>query len=293
MALNLNKIGTKIGHLTREYDWKDVVTYALGVGAGYDELEYCYEDGLKVIPGFAAASAYPFLAESGIAAGVNPAGLLHGEQDIIFHSAIPTKGALTSKGKIVGLYDKGKEKGALLVAEADTFHDRGQKLFTNVFTLFCRLDGGFGGPAAPRDEVAIPDRAPDIEDGFLPADNQPLFYRLSGDLYPLHADPKFAQKIGFDRPIMHGLCTQGYTCRILIKHLFPGEPERIKRLRVRFSRPLYPNVPVKVLIWKTDEHKGMFQVVNAQTDEKVIDRGIIEWKSREEAEASARQRGIH
>ncbi len=292
MALKLNKIGKKIGPLTREYDWKDVVMYALGVGAGYDELEYCYEDGLKVIPSFAAAMAYPFLAESGIAAGVNPAGLLHAEQDIIFHSPIPTKGKLTSKGKIVEVYDKGKEKGALLVAEADTFYDSGQKLFTNVFTLFCRLDGGFGGPDVSKDEVVIPDRAPDMEDEFLPADNQPLFYRLSGDLFPLHADPKFAQKSGFERPIMHGLCTQGYACRILIKHLFPGEPERIKRLRVKFSRPLYPNVPVTVRIWKTGGNKGLFQVVNPQTDEKVIDRGVIEWKSPEEADHSARQTGI-
>ncbi len=292
MALNLKKIGTKMGPVKSTYDWHDVVLYALGVGAGYEDLEYCYEDGLKVIPSFAAAVAFPFLTESGLAAEVNPAGLLHGEQDIIFHSPIPVKGALTTKGKIQGMYDKGKERGAILVTRADTFHDSGQKLFTNMFTLFCRLDGGFGGPNVPPEEVDFPDRAPDMEEEICPSANQPLLYRLSGDVYPLHADTKFAKMSGFDRPIMHGLCTMGYACRILIKRLFPGEPERIKRLRVRFSRPLYPGVPIRVQIWKTEEGRALFRVVNGENNDIVIDRGIIEWLSQKESEKRAKQPGI-
>jgi NAD(P)-dependent dehydrogenase (short-subunit alcohol dehydrogenase family)/putative sterol carrier protein/acyl dehydratase len=292
MALNLKKIGAKIGPLTKTYDWKDLVMYGLGVGAGYDDLSYCYEDGLKAVPSFGAAVAFPFLTESGLAADVNPAGLLHGEQDVIFHNPIPPKGTLTTQGKIRGMFDKGKEKGALLITQADTYHDSGQKLFTNIFTLFCRLDGGFGGANIPPEEVEFPDRAPDMEDLVTPTVNQPLLYRLSGDVYPLHADTKFAQVSGFDRPIMHGLCTQGYACRILIENLFPGQPERMKRLRVRFSRPLYPGTPILIQIWKTEENKALFRVVNKDTGDIAIDRGIVEWISEAESELRAKQTGI-
>lgn len=134
MALDLDSVGKKIGPVTREYDWKDVVLYALGVGAGFEDLEYCYENRLKTIPSFSIGAVFDFLAEVGLSSGANLAGILHGEQDIIFHNPIPVKGKLITEGAITGIYDKGAEKGALVVAEADTFHSDGQKLFTNIFT---------------------------------------------------------------------------------------------------------------------------------------------------------------
>ncbi len=245
MALDLDSIGKKIGPITREYDWKDVVLYALGVGAGFDDLEYCYENRLKAIPSFSIGAVFEFLAEVGLRSGANLAGILHGEQDIIFRNPIPVKGKLVTEGAITGIYDKGAEKGALVVAEADTYHSDGQKLFTNLFTLFCRRDGGFGGPDAPTDSMEFPQRPPDFEQEDLPSSHQPLLYRLSGDIFALHVDPEFAQASGFEKPIMHGLCTHGYACRAVVKHLFPGEPERIKRFRNRFSRTIYPGVPIR------------------------------------------------
>ena len=163
MALNLNSIGKKIGPITKEYNWKDVVLYALGVGAGFDELDYCYEHRLKVIPSFSIASVYEFLAEAGLSSEADLTGILHGEQDIVFHNPIPTEGKITTEGSITNMYDKGADTGALVVAEADTYHSNGQKLFTNYFTLFCRKDGGFGGPDAPQEPVEFPDRAPDLK----------------------------------------------------------------------------------------------------------------------------------
>ncbi len=132
MALNLSSIGKRIGPLTREYKWKDAVLYALGVGAGFDDLEYCYENRLKVIPSFSIATVYEFLAEVAMNSNVDLSGILHGEQDIIFHSPIPTDGKLTTEGAITHIYDKGAETGALVVAEADTYHSNGRKLFTNI-----------------------------------------------------------------------------------------------------------------------------------------------------------------
>ena len=288
MALNLSSIGKRIGPLTREYKWKDVVLYALGVGAGFDDLEYCYENRLKVIPSFSIATVYEFLAEVAMNSNVDLSGILHGEQDIIFHSPIPTEGKLSTEGAITHIYDKGAETGALVVAEADTYHSNGRKLFTNIFTLFSRRDGGFGGPDAPHEPVEFPDRPPDFEEENRPSEDQPLLYRLSGDIFHLHVDPDFARASGFRKPIMHGLCTHGYACRAVIKRLFPGKPECMTRFRTRFSKPLYPGVPIKTQVWKTEEGKALFRTINAETGEVAIDRGLVEWTTPEEAENRSR-----
>ena len=215
-------------------------------------------------------------------------GILHGEQDIIFHSPIPTDGKLTTEGAITHIYDKGAETGALVVAEADTYHSNGRKLFTNIFTLFSRRDGGFGGPDAPQEPVEFPDRPPDFEEENRPGEDQPLLYRLSGDIFQLHVDPDFARASGFQKPIMHGLCTHGYACRAVIKRLFPGKPECMTRFRTRFSKPLYPGVAIKTQIWKIDEGKALFRTINAETGEIAIDRGLVEWTTPEEAEKRSR-----
>jgi NAD(P)-dependent dehydrogenase (short-subunit alcohol dehydrogenase family)/putative sterol carrier protein/acyl dehydratase len=292
MALDLDCVGKKIGPITKEYSWKDVILYALGVGAGFDDLDYCYENRLKVIPSFSIGAVFEFLAEVGMNSGANLAGILHGEQDIIFHDAIPPEGTLTTEGTITHIYDKGADKGALVVAEADTYHSNGRKLFTNIFTLFCRKDGGFGGPDAPKEQVEYPDRPPDFEEDDLPSVNQPLVYRLTGDIFQLHVDPDFARASGFQKPIMHGLCTHGYACRAVIKRLFPGEPERMRRFRNRFSRTIYPGVPIKTQIWKLDEGKALFRTINAENGEVVIDRGVVEWLTRDELEARSKRQGI-
>ncbi|RLC83640.1 MAG: short-chain dehydrogenase, partial [Chloroflexi bacterium] len=285
MTLNLDAIGKKIGPITTEYNWKDIVLYALGVGAGFDELEYVYEDRLKAIPSFAATALYDFLGEFVAITGVNLAGILHGEHDLIFHNPIPPEGgALTSEARITNIYDKGEGKGALVIGQVNTYHEDGQKLFTNVATLFSRLDGGFGGENAPRTTFEFPDREPDFEELAQPSADQPLTYRLSGDTFALHVDPDFAQMSGFERPIMHGLCTHGYACRAVIKHLFPGEPERMTHFRNRFSKALYPGTPIKTQIWQVEEGKALFRTINVETGKAVLDRGVVEWMSRGEAE---------
>ena len=293
MALNLDSIGKKIGPKTKEYTWKDVVLYALGVGAGFDELDYVYENNLKVIPSFSIASVFDFLAEVGVNSNADLTGILHGEQELIFHNPIPKEGTLTTEGTITHMHDKGKDKGALVVGEADTFHSNGQKLFTSIIGVFCRKDGGFDGDSGPSEAIEFPDREPDFVEDAQPSPNQPLIYRLSGDVFALHVDPEFAKAAGFVQPIMHGLCTHGYACRAAIKHLFPGEPERMTRYRVRFSRPLYPGVPIKTQIWKVEEGKALVRTINAENGDVVIDRGVVEWMSKEELERRARLGSIN
>ncbi len=277
MALKFDAIGKKIGPVTKSYTWKDTVLYALGVGAGFSDLEYCYEKDLKVIPSFGITTIYDFMPQLAATSSVNLAGVLHGEQELIFHHPIPPEGTLTTEGAITHYYDKGKEKGALVVAEFDTYHSNGKKLFTSVVTVFSRLDGGFGGDNAPKKEVNFPDRKPDFAVEGKPSEDQPLLYRLSGDTFQLHVDTEFAEMAGFEKPIMHGLCTHGYACRALIQSLIPGEPEKVRRLDCRFKRPLYPGTLIKTVIWKIEEGKAVWKVVNAQTKELVIDNGVFEY----------------
>jgi NAD(P)-dependent dehydrogenase (short-subunit alcohol dehydrogenase family)/acyl dehydratase len=289
MALNLDAIGKKIGPRSKNYTWKDAVTYALGVGAGFSEVQYCYEKDIKVLPSFGITVLYDFMYELASLSNVNLAGILHGEQELVFHNAIPPEGAMVTEGAITHCYDKGEGKGALIVAEFETRHSGGQALFTSIVTVLARLDGGFGGEPPPREALPFPERPPDAEISETPSVDQPLLFRLSGDVFPLHVDPEFARTAGFERPIMHGLCTHGFACRAVIRHLFPSEPERMSRFKTRFSRPLYPGVPIKTEIWKEGEGRAVFRTLNAQTGEVVIDRGIVEWLGREEMEKKRKQ----
>ncbi|MFO8112944.1 MAG: SDR family NAD(P)-dependent oxidoreductase [Desulfosalsimonadaceae bacterium] len=277
MALNLEAVGQKIGPVKKDYRWKDVILYALGVGAGFDELEYVYEKDLKVIPSFGIAAIFEFLSHIAQKAEVNYAGILHGEQELIYHSPIPTEGTMVTEGKISDIFDMGKDKGAIVVGESVTCDEKGRRLFTSVIRLFCRLDGGFGGKPAPAAKVEIPERDPDFEDEAQPSQDQPLLYRLSGDVFQLHVDPEFAKMSGFEMPIMHGLCTHGYACRSLVKNLVPGEPERVHRLSCRFSRPLYPGDPIKTQIWKVEDGKAVWRTINAKTGDVVITNGVFEY----------------
>jgi acyl dehydratase len=266
MALDITAIGRPIGPIVRAYDWKDVILYALSVGAGFDELHYTWEKDLKVIPTFSVATIFDFFWAVAKNSRLNPGGALHGEQEILFHSPIPTSGTLTTNGTITNYFDKGK-KGAVIRGESVTFH-------------FSRLDGGFGGEEGSSRIVEFPGRSSDFTVDALPSPNQPLLYRLTGDFFALHVDPDFAKASGFEKPIMHGLCTFGFACRALTKSLIAGEPERATRIACRFTRPLYPGEPIRTLIWKTDEGRALWRVIHAGTGQTVIDSGEFEYRGR-------------
>ena len=275
MALNLDAIGKPLGPVTKDYTWKDVVLYALGVGAGFKEIDFCYEKNLKVLPSFSIAAVFDVLSLYGAESNVNLSGILHGEQKLEFHAPIPTEGTLTTTGKLTHYYDKGADKGALVVGESVTRHSNGKKLFTSTVTIFARKDGGFGGENAPKQDLVMPERAPDFEIEDSPTPDQPLLYRLSGDVFHLHVDQGFAEMAGFEKPIMHGLCTHGFACRALVQSLVPGEPEKVRRMDCRFSKPLYPGDPIRTLIWKEGEDRALWRVVNAKTGDTVIDYGVF------------------
>jgi acyl dehydratase len=169
----------------------------------------------------------------------NPMMLLHGEQHLQLHRPIPSSGTLTSQARLAGIYDKGK--ATLVHLEARTTDASGQLVCTNHFMLFIRGIGGFGGERGPAQESFDPPkgRAPDAVVSHVTNNNQALLYRLSGDLNPLHADPSMAAMGGFDRPILHGLCSFGHAGRAIIDSFCDGDGDRLKSIRVRFSKHVF------------------------------------------------------
>ena len=278
MALNHDAIGRKIGPFTRKYSWRDVILYALAVGAGTEEIKYCYEKQLKVLPTFSLASTFVFSWHLARVANIDLAGILHGEQDLIFHKPLPVTGEMVTEGRVVNYYNKGEKRGALVVGECETCSVAGEPLFKGVYTIFARNDGGFGGPsavAAPK--FVFPDTEPDFVVEDLPSVNQHLLYRFTGDYFAVHVDQEFAENSGFTGPIMHGACTMGYGCRALVGKLMPGEPEKTRRLGCRFSHFLYPGVAIKTLIWTLESGRALWRVINAESGVTLIDNGVCEY----------------
>jgi acyl dehydratase len=233
----------------------DVILYHLGVGAGApatdpNELEYCYEKNLKVLPSFGVVPVFGGMGGLASVPGLqfNFALLLHGEQDIALHRPIPTAAKIVSKGKIAELWDKGK--ACLCVFEVETREEDGDPLFTNRFSLFLRGEGGFGGESGPKAGNKPPEREPDgvVERATLP--QQALLYRLSGDKNPLHADPEFAKMGGFDTPITHGLCSYGIVCKAIVDEVLGGDVTAVARYQARFAGVTFPGETYTIKHWR-------------------------------------------
>ena len=235
----------------------DVILYHLGLGAGLDkptdakELEYTYEKNLKALPSFGVIPVFDALGKGmGDTPGieVNFALVLHGEQDIEIHRPIPVAAEVVNQPRIAGIYDKGK--AALLVVEVETWDADGKPLFVNRSSIFLRGDGGFGGESGPKPGNQPPDRAPDrkLESKTLP--QQALLYRLSGDKNPLHADPDFAKLGGFDKPILHGLCSFGMVCKAVVDGVLGGDTARVAGYRARFAGVVFPGETIVTSLWE-------------------------------------------
>lgn len=230
----------------------DVILYHLAVGAGHDpdELEYAYERHLKVLPSFGVLPALGAMLQMLDLPGmdVDMRRMLHGEQELELHGALPAEAKVRTTGRVADVLDKGK--GALVVVETVTAAEpEGRPLVTNRFAAFFRGEGGFGGPAEPSSDLERPDRKPDhlVRRETLPW--QALLYRLSGDKNPLHADPEAASRAGLERPILHGLCTYGIVCKAVADAVLGGDVSRIVRYRARFTGVVYPGEALDVSIW--------------------------------------------
>ncbi|MBV9840111.1 MAG: MaoC family dehydratase N-terminal domain-containing protein [Sphingomonadaceae bacterium] len=267
-------------HIDVAVDWtaKDTQLYALGVGA--EELPFVYERGLTALPTMAVVLGYPgfgFWADPAL--GVDTTKILHGETEVILHRPLPPEGRFVGTNSVLGIYDKGADKGCV-VRQTRTLSDGAGTLLATVNnTSFLRGNGGFGGSSEgqPAPRPAPPERAFDESVAIATLPAQSLLYRLSGDYNALHIDPEVAKKAGFDRPILHGLCTFGIVGRAIVRALCGNDPAKLKAIGARFSAPVYPGETIVTEIWRTSSGHAAFRARVAERDLVVLNNGYAEF----------------
>ncbi|MBH69637.1 MAG: 3-alpha,7-alpha,12-alpha-trihydroxy-5-beta-cholest-24-enoyl-CoA hydratase [Rhodospirillaceae bacterium] len=268
--------------VTQTYTTNDTILYALGIGLGADpmderQLRYVFEESecFQALPTMAVVLGSPGFWSRDPETGIDWVKVLHGEQKLVLHNPLPTSATITAQSKVTGLVDKGAEKGALILTER-TLRDSssGQHLATLTSTTFARGDGGYGGPSdetpAPHE---LPNRMPDFETDLSTLERAALIYRLSGDYNPLHASPSVAKAAGFQRPILHGLCSLGVAGHAILKSCCNYEAEKLKSLQLRFSSPVYPGETIRTQIW-VDGGQISFRSKVLERDVIVLNNGL-------------------
>lgn len=277
MPINPDAVGTKGKATKRSWTSKDALLYAVGVGAGTSELPFTTENTKdttqRVLPTFAV-----IIGGGGIpmdkVGSFNPALMVHGEQGIELYDEIPAEGEIESVGECTAIWDKGS--AAVLEFESTSTNlATGKPLLKTRTLLFCRGEGGWGGDRGPAEKIEFPDRAPDHQVTYETREDQALTYRLSGDRNPLHSDPSFAAMGGFEKPILHGLCSWGFTGRALLHTLCGGDPARFKSMNSRFSKPVIPGDILTISMW-VDGNTALFKTTNQHGD-TVIDQGVFKF----------------
>lgn len=266
---------------TVAYDDRDVMLYALGVNLGRDptnrrDLRYVYEDGLIALPGFATVLGRQDGWFTDPRFGIDPVQVLHLDQHIDCHCPLPPAARVRVDYRLHGIADRGARRGAVLsFGKSLSNPESGARLADVTYTVLCRGDGGCGDHGAvPEAPTPVPDTAPDLAVPHQVDPRAALIYRLSGDRNPLHADPDVARAAGFDRPILHGLCTLGLAIHALLEIVAEGDPARFGGIACRFSRPVWPGEALRTEIWRRPTG-ARFRVVAEDRGETVISRGMM------------------
>lgn len=264
------------------YTVKDSILYALGLGLGQDPLDQSHlgsvyegNDRFGALPSMVNVIGHPWFWAREPSTGLDWKRILHGEQSFTLHDTLPSDGTFVAKTKITGIVDKGPDKGALIYTERQIFlKGLNKRIGTVAASIFARGDGGFGGGSGPPREVhGTPEREPDIWYDFKTALNSALIYRLSGDMNPLHVDPRVAKQAGFVRPILHGLCTLGIASWSITETLANQHYSALKHLQVRFSAPVYPGETVRIEMWNDGEEVS-FRARVLERDTVVLKNGL-------------------
>jgi len=281
MALDPNAVGSVGDVRTMSWNSKDALLYAVGIGAGQADLPFTTENTKDtqqvVFPTFAvvagAGTQSPGASAMSKIGSFNFALLVHGSQAVTLHRPIPVEAQATVQDRVVAMYDK--TKAAVVVMENEVKLASGEPLWTTRSSVFIRGEGGWGGdrgPSGPQNEPPA-DRAADHEVTLQTGPDQAFVYRLSGDRNPLHTDPSFAAIGGFDRPILHGLCTYGFTGRALLRELCDNDVTKFHHIEGRFSSPVMPGDALTVRMWRTGDGDAVF--TTSVGDRVVIDQGLV------------------
>ena len=270
-------MNTRVADRPTNYADKDVMLYALGLGFGgnpmdEDELPYVFEDrGLKVMPTMASVlTSGDLLADCGWDYSL----VVLVEQKLDLYRPLPAKGRMLTDTRVVSVIDKGPDSGALICVESETRLAKDDTaLFTVGSTVIARGDGGFGGPPDKGSEThKLPQREPDLGCDLDTRPDQALLFRLCRDRNPLHADPSLARQAGFEKPILHGLCSYGIACRAILKTICNYDHTLICGFDVRFAAPIYPGDTVTTEMWQ-DRNIVSFRCRVKDRDAIVIDNG--------------------
>jgi acyl dehydratase len=264
------------------WNWeeRDSILYSLCMGLGTDPgddrtLPYVCEKGdLKVVPTMPTVLAWiakPTFEELGI----SPVVALHGEQKIELYQSVTIPSTVNVRGRVVSVYDQGAGRGALITTEQSIFNVRDDALVALLTTTcFARGEGGFGGPET-RPPVAhvLPERLPDRSVDLATRADHALLYRLTGDRNFIHSDPKFAKAAGFDRPILHGLCSFGITCRAVLENFVDFDAARIASHQARFTAPVIPGETMSIDLWRDEDVISFRARIRERNNVVVISNG--------------------
>ena len=253
-----------------EFSWtsSDVQLYHLALGAGADplaprELRYLTDGTPQVLPTFSSVAASFHMTEppkvSFPGVEIELSRVLHASEAVSVAKPLPPSGSGRATTRITDIWDKGK--AAVIVNETTVTDGDGNPLWSTKRSIFARGEGGFGGERGPSSSGGTPDRAPDFEIDIPVLPQQALLYRLCGDRNPLHSDPRFASAAGFPRPILHGLCTYGMTCKALVDHVLDGDASAAASYGARFAGVVFPGETIRLNAWR--DGTGFVGVVTA------------------------------
>lgn len=260
------------------YTRRDTMLYGLGVAACQDpldeaQLRFVYEGALQALPSMASVLAHPGFWIKEPELEVDWVKLVHAEQSLTLAIPLPPAGEVIGNYRITGVLDKGPQTGALMYFEKTLHGADGTFLGAVNSTYFLRGDGGCGNWGERGKEFEPPPPYPAT--GSLNVPTLPiaaLIYRLSGDYNPLHADPAVARQAGFDKPILHGLCTYGIACQSLVHALCSGDAARLRGLGARFTKPVFSGETIRTEYW-TAGGAVKFRSLSVERNEVVLDRG--------------------
>ncbi|TWP54134.1 3-alpha,7-alpha,12-alpha-trihydroxy-5-beta-cholest-24-enoyl-CoA hydratase [Lentzea tibetensis] len=268
-------VGAELPEVKFSWTSSDVLLYHLALGAS--ELSYVYERDLQVLPTFGVvaprfkATEPPVVKFPGI--DIDLARVLHGTQEITVHAPLPAAGEAVLRTRVADVFDKGS--AAVVVQEATAVSVDGTPLYTMRSSIFARDEGGFGGSRGPSMKVELPSREPDavLETPTLP--QQAYLYRLCGDRNPLHADPEFARRAGFEAPILHGLCTYGVVCKAVVDALLDGDTARVTNYSARFTGVVFPGETLRTRVWREGGRLVLVTTAVERDDAPVLSDAVL------------------